>query len=118
MKPNTHNPVDPRNRHWHALAVGADGACKAGDAHAQIPQSSQNDVLRENVRTGPQGLLMSNLALYLITVLVWGSTWFAIEFQLGIVEPEVSVVYRYAGASLAVIRVEQVQESEPLVRHS
>ena len=43
---------------------------------------------------------MSNLALYLITVLVWGSTWFAIEFQLGIVEPEVSVVYRYAGASL------------------
>jgi drug/metabolite transporter (DMT)-like permease len=36
----------------------------------------------------------------MITVLVWGSTWFAIEFQLGIVEPEVSVVYRYAGASL------------------
>ncbi len=43
---------------------------------------------------------MSNLALYVITVLVWGSTWFAIEFQLGVVEPEVSVVYRYAGASL------------------
>ena len=43
---------------------------------------------------------MSNLALYLITVLVWGSTWFAIEFQLGIVEPEVSIVYRYAAASL------------------
>ena len=31
---------------------------------------------------------MSNLALYLISVLVWGSTWFAIEFQLGLVEPE------------------------------
>jgi drug/metabolite transporter (DMT)-like permease len=43
---------------------------------------------------------MSNLALYLITVLVWGSTWFAIEFQLGAVEPEVSIVYRYAAASL------------------
>ncbi|MDJ0814038.1 MAG: EamA family transporter [Woeseiaceae bacterium] len=43
---------------------------------------------------------MSNLALYLITVLVWGSTWFAIEFQLGVVEPEVSIVYRYVGASL------------------
>ena len=43
---------------------------------------------------------MSNLLLYLITVLIWGSTWFAIEFQLGIVEPEVSIVYRYAAASL------------------
>lgn len=42
---------------------------------------------------------MSNTALYLITVLIWGSTWLAIEFQLGVVEPEVSIVYRYAIAS-------------------
>jgi drug/metabolite transporter (DMT)-like permease len=43
---------------------------------------------------------MSNAFLYAITVLVWGSTWLAIEFQLGVVAPEVSIVYRYAGASL------------------
>lgn len=43
---------------------------------------------------------MSNALLYAITVLVWGSTWLAIEFQLGVVAPEVSVVYRYAGATL------------------
>lgn len=43
---------------------------------------------------------MSNALLYAITVLVWGSTWLAIEFQLGVVAPEVSVVYRYAGASV------------------
>ena len=43
---------------------------------------------------------MSNALLYAITVVVWGSTWIAIEFQLGVVAPEVSVVYRYAGASL------------------
>ena len=42
---------------------------------------------------------MSNAILYLITVLVWGSTWFAIEFQLGEVAPEVSLVYRYLGAA-------------------
>lgn len=42
---------------------------------------------------------MSNTALYVITVLIWGSTWLAIEFQLGVVEPEVSIVYRYAIAS-------------------
>lgn len=42
---------------------------------------------------------MSNAVLYLITVLIWGSTWLAIEYQLGVVEPEVSIVYRYALAS-------------------
>ena len=35
---------------------------------------------------------MSNAILYIITVLVWGSTWFAIEFQLGEIAPEVSLV--------------------------
>lgn len=43
---------------------------------------------------------MSNRILYAITVLIWGSTWLAIEFQLGVVAPEVSVFYRYALASL------------------
>lgn len=42
---------------------------------------------------------MHNAFLYLVTVLVWGSTWFAIEFQLGAVAPEVSVFYRYLGAA-------------------
>lgn len=43
---------------------------------------------------------MNNSSLYVLTVLIWGSTWFAIEFQLGVVAPEVSLVYRYASASL------------------
>jgi len=43
---------------------------------------------------------MSNKLLYVVTVLIWGSTWFAIKFQLGAVEPEVPIVYRYVGASL------------------
>ena len=43
---------------------------------------------------------MSNTYLYLVTVLIWGSTWLAIEYQLGVVEPEVSIVYRYALASI------------------
>jgi drug/metabolite transporter (DMT)-like permease len=42
---------------------------------------------------------MSNGLLYLITVLIWGSTWLAIEFQLGVVAPEVSIVYRFLLAS-------------------
>jgi len=42
---------------------------------------------------------MSNLFLYTVTVLVWGSTWMAIEYQLGAVAPEVSVFYRYTLAA-------------------
>lgn len=40
------------------------------------------------------------LFLYAVTVLIWGSTWLAITFQLGEVDPLVSVVYRFALASL------------------
>ena len=43
---------------------------------------------------------MNNSILYTITVLIWGSTWLAIEYQLGVVEPEVSIAYRYAAAAL------------------
>ena len=43
---------------------------------------------------------MTNLLLYAVTVLVWGSTWFAIEFQLGVVPVEVSLAYRYLGAAM------------------
>jgi drug/metabolite transporter (DMT)-like permease len=43
---------------------------------------------------------MSNRLLYIVTVLIWGSTWIAIEYQLGVVEPEVSVFTRYVLASL------------------
>lgn len=43
---------------------------------------------------------MNNLGLYLSSVLIWGSTWLAITFQLGKVPPEVSVAYRFALASL------------------
>lgn len=44
--------------------------------------------------------MMSNRFLYIVTVLVWGTTWIAIEYQLGTVAPEVSVFYRYILASL------------------
>ncbi len=43
--------------------------------------------------------MMPDAFLYIVTVLVWGSTWIAIEFQLGVVAPEVSIFYRYAIAS-------------------
>jgi len=40
------------------------------------------------------------LPLYAITVMIWGSTWYAIKLQLGVVAPEVSVAYRFALAAV------------------
>lgn len=38
-------------------------------------------------------------AIYAIVVLIWGTTWFAIKFQLGVVAPEISLVYRFSLAA-------------------
>jgi len=44
-----------------------------------------------------------NIALYAACVLIWGTTWFAIKMQLGVVEPEVSLTYRFGLATLVLI---------------
>ena len=37
-----------------------------------------------------------DIGLYAACVLIWGSTWLVITFQLGVVPPSVSVVWRFA----------------------
>lgn len=41
-----------------------------------------------------------NLSLYLLTVLIWGTTWIALKLQLGEVAIPVSIVYRFGLAAL------------------
>lgn len=45
---------------------------------------------------------MTNVLLYCATVLIWGSTWFAIDFQLGDTGPgvQVSLTYRFGLAAI------------------
>jgi drug/metabolite transporter (DMT)-like permease len=38
---------------------------------------------------------MNNVLLYLATVAIWGSSWLAITYQLGVVAPEISILYRF-----------------------
>ncbi len=44
-----------------------------------------------------------NASLYTITVLIWGSTWLAIYFQLGDVPVNVSVFYRFLLAAILLL---------------
>ncbi len=46
-----------------------------------------------------------NLFLYVMTVLIWGTTWIALKLQLGVVAIPVSIVYRFGLAALVLFAV-------------
>ena len=60
-----------------------------------IPGTALHDGTRPSVLSASA----QNALLYLTTVLIWGSSWLAIKFQLGYVDPMVSVAYRFLLAS-------------------
>jgi len=43
---------------------------------------------------------MNNWALYGLTVVIWGSTWIGIKYQLGVIDPMVSVAHRFMLAAV------------------
>ncbi len=45
---------------------------------------------------------MGSVLLYAVTILVWGTSWYAIKLQIGDVPPEVSVAWRFGLASLCI----------------
>ena len=48
-------------------------------------------------------MFKSNYLLLLIPALIWGSTWYIIKFQLGVVDPIVSVSYRFGLAGMVLL---------------
>jgi len=53
--------------------------------------------------------MMKNTFLYIVTVLIWGTTWFAIEFQLGDVAVEISLIYRFALAAMTILLISKLK---------
>jgi len=45
-------------------------------------------------------MLKHSVTLYFSAVFIWGSTFFAIKFQLGVVAPELSIAYRFGLAAV------------------
>ena len=43
--------------------------------------------------------------LFLVSTLIWGSTWFVIRYQLGTVAPEASVAYRFSLAAALLLAI-------------
>ena len=46
---------------------------------------------------------MKNILFYLTTVMIWGSTWIGIKMQLGVIDPMVSVAYRFSLAAFLLL---------------
>ncbi|MDQ0470434.1 DMT family transporter [Labrys wisconsinensis] len=56
---------------------------------------------RPSARGG--GFAPFDYGLYTLIVLLWGSSWIALHLQLGVVAPEVSLVWRFALAALIMV---------------
>jgi len=54
---------------------------------------------------------LGDLAAIVVCTLAWGTTWYAITLQLGVVDPLVSVVYRFALASALLLAWGAVQRA-------
>lgn len=46
---------------------------------------------------------MQNIGLFLVSAIIWGPTWIMITFQLGKVDPIVSIIYRFGLASIILL---------------
>jgi drug/metabolite transporter (DMT)-like permease len=74
------------------------------------PQKRKN---RQLARHGEGDDGCMNIFLYLLTVAIWGTTWIAIKFQLGVVAAPVSIAYRFWIAA-AVLFLFQLLTRRPL----
>ncbi|MCF8479221.1 MAG: DMT family transporter [Rhodospirillum sp.] len=54
---------------------------------------------------------MGSPLLYVLTVLIWGSTWFAIVHQLGVVDPVVSLIWRFGLAGIIMLVFSRLTEA-------
>lgn len=54
---------------------------------------------------------MPSSVIYGLVVLIWGTTWFAIKFQLGVVAPEISLVYRFSIAAICLFIYARIVQS-------
>lgn len=63
---------------------------------------------------------MNNVILYAVTVIIWGTTWFAIKLQIGVAPDELSILYRAILAALGLItwcKINKLSLRFPLIDH-
>lgn len=51
----------------------------------------------------PAALAAADYGIYGVALFVWGTSWYAIKLQIGVVAPEVSLVWRFGAAALIML---------------
>ena len=69
---------------------------------------------RHDAARGRAGQRLSPAVLFAIATAIWGSTWLAIKFQLGVVAPQASVAYRFALAA-AILAAWCIARGQPML---
>ncbi len=54
--------------------------------------------------------MKSNYLLFIIPALIWGSTWYIIKYQLGVVDPIISVSYRFGLAGIVLLGYSKIRK--------
>ncbi len=67
----------------------------------------------EHIKQRAIGVCQLSLGLYAITVLIWGTTFFAVTMQVGEVPAEQSVFYRYLSAAIIMWLIVAVRRDMP-----
>lgn len=81
------------NRHWIAGGGrGIEGAKRPERPLTSIPSPAA-------APSATRAFGRTDLVLYAVVVLVWGTSWLALHYQLGVVSPEVSLVWRFGLAT-------------------
>ena len=57
-----------------------------------------------------QGSILQIMGIYILTCMIWGSTWLAIKIGLESIPPIISAGYRFTLASLLIFRGDFIEE--------
>jgi len=68
------------------------------------PSGAQSDKITGRSGIPPLAAFSAgDYGLYTLTVFVWSTSWLALKFQVGVVDPQVSLVWRFAPAALIML---------------
>ena len=72
-------------------------------AIANPPTAQLDEAASRSGNRTPRAFSAGDYGLYALTVFVWSTSWLALKFQVGVVDPQVSLVWRFAPAALIML---------------
>jgi len=72
-------------------------------ATAKLPVTQLDETASRSASQGLTAFSAGDYGLYALTIFVWSTSWLALKFQIGVVDPQVSLVWRFGAAALIML---------------